>query len=332
MTATHYHSTDTGSPGINLTGSNINRLRQILRACLVDGYQGKAAAGWRIIHEHARGFSLQNGPGTGIINFVQNSAADIANEVIQIYLLESAADTSAALLTGDNPRSGPWYTGSSNASRHTMNIYWPLVANVAAAVWGVVADERTCILTCGSTNGTVTQLSALGMSSLYFGEIKSGIELSGAATFVACGGQISAPSSASVSGGTMSGGYTALRNLGTGLISPAAAVDLACPEFTDGLAVDTASINIADAHLVPSDLRLNPLRVVSGQAGAVGWFRGCVSDDSLRRYGMKTTLRTLGLAQSLESLGKLIDVQGYKLAAFGNGSYQFLATTHPDFW
>ncbi|MFU4999540.1 hypothetical protein [Pseudomonas paraeruginosa] len=332
MAITHYHSTDTGSPGRSLSGSTINRLRQILRACLVDGYQGKPGAGWRVIHEHERGFSLQNGPGTGIINFVQNSSAENPDEVIQIYLLETVTSTSAAILSGDNLRSGTWYSGSNVTTRHTMNGYWILAANLSWIVWSVVADERTCIFTAGIGNAAPTAINAFGSMSLYFGEIKSDLGLSGAATFVASGGQITAPNVASQDGFTLSGGYTVLRNMKSGLFIPAGTTDCYCPEMSDGDRVLTTGQNIADTLVVPAEIRVNPLRAYSGSGGIVGKFRGCVADDTLRRYGIATLFRTLGLPVDMNSIGRMVDVGGISLAPFANAKYQFMATTHPDFW
>lgn len=330
MTAIHYHSTDTGSPGRSLTGANINRLRQILRACLVDGYQGKPGAGWRIIHEHARGFSLQNGPGTGIINFVQNSAADNPDEVISVYLLETVTSTSAAILTGDNLRSGTWFSGSSITTRHTINAYWTLAANLSSLVWSVIADDRTCIFTAANANSAPTATNAFGSISIYFGEIKSDLGLSGPANFVACGGQITGAGVASQDGMTMAGGYTVLRNLKSGLLMPATTTDCYCPEMSDlGL---TTGQNIPDDMMVPAEIRMNPLRVYSASAGIAGKFRGCVSDDTLRRYGLKTMFRALGLAVDMNSVGKMVNVSGISLAPFAVAKAQYLATTHSDFW
>lgn len=330
MTAIHYHSTDTGSPGRNLTGATINRLRQMLRACLVDGYQGKPGAGWRIIHEHARGFSLQNGPGTGIINFVQNSAADNPDEVISVYLLETVTSTAGAILTGDNLRSGPWYSGSSGTDRHTINGYWSLAANISTLVWSVVADDRTCLFTAANANSTPTATNAFGSISLYFGEIKSDLGLTGPATFVACGGQITSAGANSQDGMTMAGGYTALRNMKSGLLMPGNTTDCYCPEMSDiGL---TTGQNIADDMLVPAEIRVNPLRVYSASAGIAGKFRGCVADDTLRRFGLKTMFRALGLPVDMNSVGKMVDVGGISMAPFAVAKAQYLATTHPDFW
>ncbi|BBP81173.1 hypothetical protein PHLH8_08150 [Pseudomonas sp. Pc102] len=55
MTLRIYRSTDTGAPTRGaLTGLPVNMLRQILRACLVDGYGTQPSAGWSLVDEGGR--------------------------------------------------------------------------------------------------------------------------------------------------------------------------------------------------------------------------------------------------------------------------------------
>lgn len=332
MAVRHYHSTDTGSPGRSLTGANINRLRQILRACLVDGYQGKPGAGWRIVHEHTRGFSLQNGPSTGIINFVQNSSADNPDEVLQVYLLETVTSTSAALLSGDNLRSGPWYQGSSVTTRHTINAYWPLFSGLSTLTWSVMADERSCILTLIGSASAVTGFNSFASLSLYFGEIASDNGLSGAATFVAVGGQLSTSSAVSQDGGTLGGGSTTLRDMRTGLAIAGGYTDCYSPEIADGNSISTPAVVLGTTQVVPAQIVPSPLRAFSASGGFVGRFRGLLADGALKRFGLGATLRTLGLSEVIDSLGKPVTVGGLVLAPFGNAHYQYLASPDPAYW
>lgn len=332
MTVRHYHITDTGSPGRNLTGANINRLRQLLRACLVDGYQGKPGAGWRVIHEHNRGFSLQNGPGTGIINFVQNSAADNPDEVIQVYLCETATNTSGAILVGDNLRSGPWYQGSSVTTRHTIDAYWMLFNGLTVLNWSVMADERSCILTMVGANNSVSDFNGFSSLSLYFGEVASDNGLSGAATFVAVGGQISAVGAVSQDGGTLGGGSTTLRDMRTGLVISGGYTDCYSPEVADGNGIVTAGVGLTATQAVPAQIMPSQVRAFSASGGFVGRFRGLVVDGALKRFGLRTTLRALGLAETLDSLGKPVTVGGVVLVPFGNAHYQYLASPDPAYW
>jgi len=83
---------------------------------------------------------------------------------------------------------------------------------------------------------------------------------------------------------------------------------------------------------MPKELILHPLYVYSSEGGVVGKFRGCLGESFLKQFGLKTSLRAVGASLELASAGKLHDVSGIELAAFGNAHYQFFATTHPDFW
>lgn len=133
-----YSSTDTGGPGRNLSGNAQNRLKQILKACLVDGYGDKPAAGWEMVHEHPQGFSLTNG--RGYINFVSDlPGMNASQRTIHIYSLSNITGTSNAILEGDGLCSGGYREYMSDpGSRHATNI-----VNGNILKWIVLADDRT---------------------------------------------------------------------------------------------------------------------------------------------------------------------------------------------
>lgn len=74
MAITHYSSLDAGAPV--LSGSVYNRVKQILLACLVNGYGSKPAAGWTIGHQSADGNGFSLGNGDGFINLVFTGSND----------------------------------------------------------------------------------------------------------------------------------------------------------------------------------------------------------------------------------------------------------------
>lgn len=168
MTVRFYSSLDTGAP--TLSGSRAyDKIKQILKACLVDGYGGKAPAGWSVGHEHADGFSLGNGD--GFVNLVASGTSTTV-----LFLMEWITDGSAALAAGYNRRSGAWYDGSSATGRQFL--YWSAHAG-SNPHWAVVADDKTFILTLGASL-TGPDTASVGSSlQLYVGKYLNASGLSG---------------------------------------------------------------------------------------------------------------------------------------------------------
>ncbi|MDM1697087.1 hypothetical protein HX099_10520 [Thiopseudomonas alkaliphila] len=133
-----YSSDDAGSPGANPTGNRLDKIRSILKACLVDGYGDKPAAGWELVHDLPTGFSLSNGE--GVINFV-NGEAGHTGDRIGIYIAEKATDTSSGLIEGVNLRSGGWIRDLNlNGTKHTYQ------SGSNWDKWLVVADNKTVFI------------------------------------------------------------------------------------------------------------------------------------------------------------------------------------------
>lgn len=176
MTVRAYSSLDSGAPA--LSGSRlIDRLRQVLMACLVDGYGSKPGAGWTVGHNHADGFSLGNGE--GFINFVHQSGS-----VVTVYVMESITSGAAALAVGDNRRSGPWYEGSTQTGRQYL--VCGSVVNGSSPHWSVVADALTVsLLVSGSAASADLSGVAGNAATLHFGRY---INPSGLHAFCSLGG------------------------------------------------------------------------------------------------------------------------------------------------
>ena len=96
MAAAVYTHHDVAGPGLNLTGNNLERLKQILIPCLVNGYSGKQAAGWSLVQNLATGISLERAVG-GVINFTRPTTNVYG---LQVYLAESLTSISALCATG----------------------------------------------------------------------------------------------------------------------------------------------------------------------------------------------------------------------------------------
>lgn len=174
MTVRFYSSLDAGAP--TLSGSRgYDKIKQILKACLVDGYGSKVPAGWTVGHEHADGFSLGNGE--GFVNLVA-----VGTTTADLYLMESITSGAAALAAGYNRRSGAWYDGSSVTGRQSL--YWATHTG-SNPHWAVVADDKTLILNLGAGFTGVDSNNTGGILQLYAGKY---LNASGLAGFCAVGG------------------------------------------------------------------------------------------------------------------------------------------------
>lgn len=331
-----YRSTDTGAPTRGaLTGLPVNMLRQILRACLVDGYGSKPAAGWSIVDEGSAGFSITNGPGSGIINFWMPVAA-VSYYPIAIYLAESFTGSSGGKITGDNLRSGPWFSGSTVTQRQMLFPSGNLLSSeLPYSYWTMIADERTAVFIMNSrlASSTGPQYDLF----LYLGEIDS--PLSGPARFVVSGGSNSYTEAQNVN--NFSGaffrafgmGYTALRNLNTGVIPASAAgfypneLIIAGSSFTTDMPVDC---------VYGDKLTFSRAKVFTGAAtglGHAGFFRGIAVEPSLSVYSWQTAMSALGLPREDASVGAFVGTPGNAVAVFSGRSVNtFFATDNPAFW
>ena len=335
MTVRIYRSTDAGAPTrTGLTGTHVNMLRQILRACLVDGYGAKPAAGWSVVDEGSQGFSITNANGSGIINFFQADTRPYYYG-ITIYLLESMTGSVNGRLSGDNIRSGPWFTGSTDVNRHTiLPMASALGSNLASSYWSIIADENTCMLILA---GPLSSGSARwGDMFLYMGEIKS--PLSGPARFVVSGGCNSYGENATTNGASsiyapFGFGNTALRDLVSGAI-PSAASNFGCAELNT--VSGTGYTNMLATSQYSGELTMARARVYTGAAagkGQVGFFRGIIMDPSLAVFDHQTAMTALGLARSEASMGVFVGAPGESVAIFSSrNSPTFFVTDNPAYW
>lgn len=180
MAVTLYRSTDVGAPVLPNTSPTrlIDNLKTVLKACLVDGYGSKPAAGWTVSHEVADGITFFNGQGHCNFSHFNGNAVDI-------YLLESITDASTPVPQGSNRRSGPWYEGrATNARQYLVS---QLSSNYANKHWFIVADDKTVIMYFGAHNLVDTWPSSIS-AMLYFGEF---YPFMGGTGFVCLGGNMS---------------------------------------------------------------------------------------------------------------------------------------------
>lgn len=336
MTLRIYRSTDTGAPTRGaLTGAPVNMLRQILRACLVDGYGSKPAAGWSIVDEGSGGFSITNGPATGIINFWMPVVSNWYYPIV-IYLAESFTGSTNGKITGDNLRSGPWSVANPVSARHLIfPSYGPFATELGSIHWTLIADERTAIFLLNSrVAASADRNSDL---FLYMGEIDS--PLSGPARFVVSGGSNSYAETDNINNfsaaafGPFGRGYTALRNLNTGLIQPGL-IELYPVELT--LAGGSFTPDMPADCMFGNRLTFAQAKIYTGTAagnGFAGFFRGVLIEPSLIYWSWLTAMSVLGLPRADDSAGTFVGPPGDAVALFcGRGVNTFFVTDNPAYW
>lgn len=309
-----YSSRDLGSPGRNLTGNNQNRLKQVLKACLVDGYGDKPGAGWTMVHEHENGFSMSNG--FGVINFVSNTAmfgGDLGSNLIGIALAEGVNDTSNALLGAENIKSGGVVSGISNM--HVL-LSRPFQSELQNLNWSVYATEKTAILVYFSV---YTNTGCL----FYFGEYDSYL---GEDNFIALGGgNLSTYNNAY----SFAQGNTTLRNLSSGIVDTTYSEFFGLPygllkgmDTREPVAIGAVTSNYLDFSRVP---------VFSDGYGVVGRLYGALYSSLVyRSYHLFNNM--IGSGSPFDNAAIPHDFNGELLCStwswLGNG----LASDNAEYW
>lgn len=313
MTVRMYSSLDAGAPALPSLSSQrfIDNLKIILRACLVDGYGTKPAAGWTIGHEHADGFSLSNGE--GFINFVHDTS-----NMVSVYLLEVITDGSTALAAGINRRSGPWFEGEVTNLRHKF--FTNLYSTVATKSWALVADDKTCTF-LGQGNyslGGTVDFPWSSAQALHFGQY---FPVLGGAGFLCLGGGTGANSSMALWGG---GGIygTTLRHPFTGLVDQGTAPGyrLWTPHGQGYSAVFSPArfmprvFQGVRAGVAGGGVGLSGAAIAYTQMVFSGMLRGLLAEPVMSAVNLSHVLPTLGVASPvLDDRLKALDVGGKAL-------------------
>lgn len=288
-----YTSLDTGAPV--LSGSQFSRVRQILLACLVNGYGGKPAAGWTVGHDVAGGFSLFNG--VAYINFVEGSSV----YTHAAYIMEAITDGTTALAGGVNRRSAGWYDGATVNERQGWYTGSSGLNSTSNPYWLVAADDKTVIFAFGG--GTTTADLPGGSGGIhYFGQYINASGLTGAGAFCSLGGNMSDGSS-TLTFLNYGGRYgTSLRNPFTGLVAQgdAARYGAGVPMHFRG------SVQQSTAPRLPLS-RLQSVRGLmfgyggnlgvgtqTSQAAVAGYLRGVVAEPTLASVPLSQVMSLMG--------------------------------------
>lgn len=294
MTVRLYTSLDTGAPV--LSGTQFARVRQILLACLVNGYGSKPAAGWTVGHDVTGGFSLFNG--FGYVNFVEGSTAYVHSA----YIMEAITDGTTALAGGVNRRSAGWYDGASASEKQSFFTGSTGLNSTSNPYWSVIADDKTCILFFGGGTGTANS-SGGAQAVHYFGQYINASGLTGAAAFCSLGGFYNDGNNAPLFFSYSSRYGCCLRNPFTGLVAQG-----------DGARYGASgAIHVrGTAGLVATKTQLSRLQSVRAVLAAyggnlgigtaatssavIGYLRGVVSEPTLCVVPLSQTMTLMGLS------------------------------------
>lgn len=289
MAVTIYTHHDAAGPGLNLTGNNLERLKQILIPCLVNGYSGKPAAGWTLSQNITTGLTLSRAAG-GAVNFTRTTSWGL-----MVYLMESMTNGASSPPTGQNLRS-QGYSASGNPS--DANRHWiSFRESDTVRGWFLAATPDAFIL-CMRWVEAVSD-TALASSMIFFcGAAKLHSGLSGVQNMFALGGEARALTyTSSLQNNQFNGGATLLRDPLTG-----AAITGAGQTADGGPSMlqqyTTAYSPIPSA--LPPLLRLNPLHVGYGTA-YVGYVPGVLYDNIIGHYEAAGIMAAMGFTPTLEA-------------------------------
>ena len=319
--ATVYHRDQAGAPALTYGNSSqigFNAVKAILKACLVDGYTGRAAAGWELINEGPAFIVLRNGSHSGYVCF------ELVTSVMRVHLAETYTGMSGNIMTGAGVKSG---TGSASSVPQAVNV--GQVARSSDWVsWVLIADSNSFLL---DVFGSASDVE-LGPNTLHYGGFVLSVGEDSDGNFISAGGHSGTQTSATQAPAYLSssGGFTALKSPDTGLLVGPASIPLSIPGMPHSVPAQ------ADA-VFPLE-RISLLHVRWGSNQLAGRLRGIVAVPELQ------CLRWASYAaQSLGHPAPITTRTGNTPVDLGDGYHYFvrmgandspfwMITDNPEFW
>jgi len=301
MAVTIYTHHDAAGPGLNLTGSNLAKLLQILVPCLVNGYSGKAAAGWTLAQNISNGFTLAR-PSGAAVNFTRTTTWGL-----MVYLMESMTSGAASPPTGQNLRSQA-YSASGNPS--DTNRHWiSFRENDTVRGWFLAATADAFFLSV-RWGDAVNDTSLVGSLMFFAGAAKLHSGLTGVQNMFALGGEVRGSTyTSSLSNNQLEVGATLLRDPLTGAaITGAGLTASGGPSMMQQYADSYSPIPPA----LPPNLRLNPLHICYGTS-FVGYVPGVLYDNIIGHYESVGIMSAMGFTPTLEAWMSPKVVNGYNV-------------------
>lgn len=323
--ATAYHRDDAGAPALAYSTAvnsveQFAALKTILKACLVEGYGAKPAAGWFLINEGSNFLVLRTGTQSGYVCLTWMTG------IFRVYLSETYTGMAGDVMVGDGLKTG---NASGNTLPQVLSAFY-FAHSPANSSWAVVADSKTFVVSLISNTGnqeiTNQANNTVIGATLYAGEDSNGF-------LIAVGGQASASTATGTHQNTFSAkaGFTALKYPGTGLLVGSQSIEVAAPAISNNTAIWNGIYVLPVATLAP-----------------LTWFGNSSYGGALRGIALVPELVTATYAslaaQSLGRAGPMYIRDGSSPINLGDGhSYFarmgshltapfFLLTDNPEFW
>lgn len=334
----YYASEDAGLPALTYSLTvglyRFTNFKLILKACLVNGYGAKAAAGWTLIDEGDLFIVLRNSTGkyvTFVCYYQFNSSQVQYYAYARVYLHASYIGMASGVPTGDGVVSG---TAAGSATPHHRG-FIQTFTYAATTRWTMYADGATFILINAATQNSSPSLypgpdfensSNAGSETLYVGDDSNGF-------FIAAGGYTGAPSQFLYRTRFSATDLTVLRNPVSGLL-----VD------TGGVAAEIVGIKTPIGILSQANTWSKPtlnLAPVAWLCAGVeqGYLRGMGIDPALHAqwaYTVKNILDGTAITHNVQQIlvpSVLQDGYRYQALLAGNDLRKAaVITDNPEFW
>lgn len=333
--ATVYHRDQPGAPGLVYSANaqaGFTALKTILKACLVDGYAARPAAGWDLVNEGGNFLVLRNGRQNGFVCF--NCVASVT----RVYLADTYTGMAGDIITGAGLKSG--VAAGSGMPQAVLHQY--TAGYSTSSTWVVVADDKTAVLAVFS-DSTASNRALTGdpyrtaSYTLCFGEDSGGhlICAGGALTT-----QTSINAAAQASSLPPDGGFTALKDPSTGLLVGSNALTLSMLGTVTTFTTAQALAMTSAAYAASGELHEVSLVPISWQVGGVnaGRLRGialcpevqsmCYPSLAAQYLGRATPMYVRDGNQPID----LGDGHSYFVRAGDYLSAFWLITDNPEFW
>jgi hypothetical protein len=268
MAVTVYQSTDAGAAALTLSGTAGDLVR-LLDAVLINGYSGKAAAGWAIAYTAANKRSYRPASGNRYYLYVDDAAGVVTAAYALMRGYESMASAADA---GTNPF--PSVAQVTNGCQVTKSS----AASAAVRPWIIIANATFFYLFIDTTE---TAFSSGSFYCSFFGDFVSYKSPSETYNTIICaqnGGCIS-PIGAVAANSALNAGYIARKYDGTSISGAAAISPISdLNGLLNAAANSGALISLVYPETISGKLYSTPVYVIeyigASGAGVRGWLPG----------------------------------------------------------
>lgn len=316
-----YHRDQPGAPALIYSSvsqgpAHYQAMFTVLKACLVTGYPGRPAAGWKLIAEGLNYLVLRSGNDSFYLCLTHLGSGTLA-----FYLSETYTGMDGNIMVGDGLKSG---VATGSTVQH-VGICRRLAHSDANSSWALAADEKSfCLGATGNlSNDVLSDIPGTDSLLLYVGEDLDGLP-------IALGG-VAGASASKLSFFSAQGGVTVLKSPRTGLLIGSSAVSVSTPSL-----YSTATLTSFSSACPLEQVTLgSPVWFADGAFG--GRLRGLAQVFELSKaYSLNAFAKSLGRSTNLtiRDLSTPIDLADgftYLLLPVSGGDC-ILLTDNPEFW